>query len=249
MSYEFNSINEKNKEKSLGPIWNFFCHHSLLLTQFSSLITRYSSLKIPNSLHHTRLATDFNTHHSNISTLLWVQCLSWVSDHSVIPTVPLPFTPSTKCLSHHSLPLLLAPKKSKLKKLKQRAKHRKQALASVTCKADAVALCVTCDSISTWPTHSSIATIEFRWSLSLLRRVDHQIERSAKSIIKSVGWSWVYWVGWSWVYSVGWSWVYWVGFGEAATARERVAAMEDEVLWSCGWTCLWVWNPFLWPCK
>ena len=44
--------------------------------------------------------------------------------------VSLPFTPSTEYLSHHSLPLLLAPKKSKLKKLKQRAKHRKQAPAS-----------------------------------------------------------------------------------------------------------------------
>ena len=126
----------------LGPVWTFF----LVITHHSSLNFRHSSLKISNSLHHTRLATDFNTLHSNISTFLWVRCLSWVSDHFVISTVPLPFTPSTECLSHHSLPLLLAPKKSKLKKLKQRAKHRKQASASVTCKADAVALCVTCDS-------------------------------------------------------------------------------------------------------
>ena len=85
-----------------------------------------------------------------------------------------------ECLSHHSLPLLLAPKKSKLKKLKQRAKHEKQASASKlrcpSCARSTRRRFASCANlISTWPTRSPTATSVFQWSLSLLRRVSHQI--------------------------------------------------------------------------
>ena len=120
---------------------------SSLITPHSIFVTPHSLLKIPqlstphpfgNYFHYTSLKY-FNLFVGHIPELS-------VRPFCYFNRVLLPFTPSTKCLSHHSLPLLLAPKKSKLKKLKQRAKHRKQASASVTCKADAVALCVTCDS-------------------------------------------------------------------------------------------------------
>ena len=126
-----------------------------------------------------------------------------------------------ECLSHHSLPLLLAPKKSKLKKLKQRAKHEKQASASKlrcpSCARSTRRRFASCANlISTWPTRSPTATSVFQWSLSLLRRVSHQIG----------------WMG-SWVMGKRGSGFWW-GFGEVAAARERVAATEDEVLWPCG---------------
>ena len=51
----------------LGAVWIFFCHHPSALTQFSSLLTYYSSLKISKFLQ-THL---FDTHHS-VLPLLYV---------------------------------------------------------------------------------------------------------------------------------------------------------------------------------
>ena len=219
---------------------------SSLITPHSIFVTPHSLLKIPqlstphpfgNYFHYTSLKY-FNLFVGHIPELS-------VRPFCYFNRVLLPFTPSTKCLSHHSLPLLLAPKKSKLKKLKQRAKHGKQAPASIMRKVDTVALCDTCNSNihSANPLahrHEFISMEPFfappSWSPNrALRRVSHQIGWMklgyGERVMRKRGSG------------------FWWGFGEVAATRERVAATEDEVLWPCGWTCLWVWNPFLWPCK
>ena len=66
------------KISNLGPVWIFFFHHSLLLTQFSSLnfshsslITHYSLLKILQFSIPTRLAHVFNFSSLNFFYCLW----------------------------------------------------------------------------------------------------------------------------------------------------------------------------------
>ena len=106
----------------LEDVWFFF--FSSLIIPYSFFVTTHSSLKIPqipksypfgNCFHFTSLKY-FNLFVGLIPKLS-------VRPFCYFNIVPLPFTPSTKCLSHHSLPLLLVLKKSKLKKLKQKAKN------------------------------------------------------------------------------------------------------------------------------
>ena len=96
-----------------------FFFFSSLIIPYSFFVTPHSSLKIPqipksypfgNCFHFTSLKY-FNLFVGLIPKLS-------VRPFCYFNIVPLPFTPSTKCLSHHSLPLLLVLKKSKLKKLK-----------------------------------------------------------------------------------------------------------------------------------
>ena len=125
--------------KVIKGLFGFFFGSSLI-THYSIFITHH--LKYPNSLHPTCLATVFTTHHSNISTFLWVPYLSWVSNPSVISNrVPLPPFSSS----------LISSKKIKAQKIKAESKARKasfgkQAPVSVMCKVDAATLCVMCES-------------------------------------------------------------------------------------------------------
>ena len=74
---------------------NFFFYHSSLLTQFSSLVTHHSLLKIPQFSIPTCLAHVFNFSSLNFFYFLWD---SYLSNMSGIP-VSLP-------ASHHFLPKL-----------------------------------------------------------------------------------------------------------------------------------------------
>ena len=89
----------------LGPVWIFFCHHSSLFTQFLSLITHYSSLKIPQFPNHTHLA--------HITQLLITHFSDFCGTHScnlVSPPVKLTHgtIPHHFLFSHFPSPLLLS---------------------------------------------------------------------------------------------------------------------------------------------
>ena len=131
-----------------GAVLFLFFHHLSLLTQFLSLITHY--LKYPKflippvwqlfSLHITQIFQPFCGSHTcaECQTLLLFQ--ESASPFHPFNRVPLPPFSSS----------LISSKKIKAQKIKAESKAQKassceQALASITCKANAAALCVTCN--------------------------------------------------------------------------------------------------------
>ena len=71
----------------------FITYHFSLNFCHSSPITHHSLLKIPQIPNPTCLTTVFTTHHSNISTFLWVPYLCWVSNPSIISRECLSLSP------------------------------------------------------------------------------------------------------------------------------------------------------------
>ena len=154
-----------------------------------------------------------------------------------------PFTPSTECLSHHSLPLLLAPKKIKTQKIKAESKAQKA--SSNVCHVQGrhgdtlrhMRLRYPLDQLVCLPPRVCLGGA-FLCSAESVIKLSTSPSRSSNRLDK---------LGYGQRVMGKRGSGFWWDFGEATAARKRVAAMEDEVLWPCGWTCLWVWNPFLWP--
>ena len=74
------SNNVAQPSKQQEPVWTTKNHHSISVTQFSSLITHHSSLITHHSFFHTHLATSFLFSSLNFFTLfMGLTPVSWYS--------------------------------------------------------------------------------------------------------------------------------------------------------------------------
>ena len=128
----------------------FITYHFSLNFCHSSPITHHSLLKIPQIPNPTCLTTVFTTHHSNISTFLWSHTYAECQTLLLFQESASPFHPFNRVPLPPFSSSLISSKNIKAQKIKAESKAQKassceQALASITCKANAAALCVTCN--------------------------------------------------------------------------------------------------------